>query len=76
MHTKYHGHNPLTRNKCNRQQDNNYIVNIAVDEILLHENQKVSAEREAPETVDSDFDDNDLYPIDKMIIEDIKKKLE
>ena len=29
--TKYHGKYPVPRNKINRQQENNYIVNSAVD---------------------------------------------
>ena len=36
---------PVPRNKLNRQQENNDIVNSAVDEILLHETKKVSAEK-------------------------------
>ena len=45
----------------------------AVDEILL--TQKVSAiNHEAPEFLDSDYDANDLYEVDKMSIEDILKK--
>ena len=39
---------------------NNAIVNNAVNEILLTENQKVSAAREAPEFLDSDYNENDL----------------
>ena len=42
IHTKDHGNNILPGNKFNRQQENNGIVNSEVDEILLHENQKVS----------------------------------
>ena len=37
-------------------QENNSIVNNVVDEILLHETQKVSAAKEAPECLDSDYD--------------------
>ena len=44
--TKDRGHNTLPRNKFNRQKENNAIVNSAVDEILLHENEKVSAMKE------------------------------
>ena len=47
--TKYRVHNTVTRNKFNRQKDNNYIVNSAVDEILMHENEKLSAVKEAHE---------------------------
>ena len=40
---------PLPRKKFKRQQYNNATVNSSVDEILLHENQKVSAANESPE---------------------------
>ena len=43
MPTKDHGHNPANINKFNSQKENNDIFNSAVDEILLQENQKVSA---------------------------------
>ena len=46
-----------------------------MDEILLHENQKLSVEKEAPENFESDFDDNELDQIDKMSLEDIKENL-
>ena len=40
-------HDLTNRKKFNRQQDNNDIVNSAVDEIILQENQKVSADKGA-----------------------------
>ena len=43
-----------------------------VDEILLNETQKVSAAREAPEILDSDYDENDLYQVEKMCLEETK----
>ena len=43
---------------------------------MLHENEKVSAMKEAHENVESDFDDNKLYQIDNMSFEDTKEKLE
>ena len=36
--TKDREHNPIPRNKFNRQKDNNAVVNSEVDEILLQEN--------------------------------------
>ena len=47
--TKYHGRYHVPINKVNSKQENNAIVNSAADEILLHENQKVSAAKESPE---------------------------
>ena len=61
---KYHWSSPLPRKKINRHQENNTIVKNAVDEIIL--TQKVSAtNNEAPEFMDSDYDANDLYEVDK-----------
>ena len=37
-HNKYCGKDPVPGNKFNSKQENNYIVNIAVDEILIREN--------------------------------------
>ena len=73
--TKDCGHDPITRKKFNNQQENDYIVKIAVDEILVNENEKGIATKEAHENVESYFDDNKLYQIDNMSLEDIKKKL-
>ena len=50
-------------NKFYRQQGNNSVFNIAVDEILLHETKKGSSEKEAPEFLDSDYDDNESHSI-------------
>ena len=57
-------------------QENNAIGNSALDESLRHENQKVSASNKAPEHIESDFDENELYQIDNMSLEDTKQKLE
>ena len=54
------------------QQENNSIFNNAVDEILLNETQKLSAVREVPEFLVSDYDENDLYQVDKMSLENTK----
>ena len=45
-------------------------------EILLHENKKVSAVKEAHENGGSDFDENKLYQIDNMSLGGTKEKLE
>ena len=44
-----------------------------MDEILPHENQKVSAEKEAHENFESEFDDNELYEINNMSLEYTKE---
>ena len=69
-----HGIRQVPRKKINRQQENNAIVKNAVDEILL--TKKVSAtNHEAPEFLESDYDANDLYQVDKMSLEYTKEKL-
>ena len=47
-----------------------------MNEILLHENEKVNATKEAHENVESDFDDNEICQIGNMSLEDTKEKLE
>ena len=49
--------------------ENNSIFNNVVDEILLNETQKVSVAREAPELLDSDCDENDIYQVEKISLE-------
>ena len=56
--------------------ENNSIVNNKVDEILMTENQKISAAREAPEVLDSDYDEKNLYQVDKMSLKETKEKLD
>ena len=47
-----------------------------MDEIILNETQKVTdTNHEAPEFMDSDYDANNLYQVDKMSLEDTKKNL-
>ena len=57
------------------QQEKNVIVNNAVDGILL--TQKLRATNiEAPEFLDSDYDANDLYDVDRTSLEKTKEKLD
>ena len=70
---KDHGHDNVPRKQFNRQQENNSIINSKGDEIILHKNQKVSAEKKAHENVESDFDDNQLYQINNTSLDDTKK---
>ena len=64
----------MTRKEFNIQQDNNDIVNHAEDKILLQENNKVSAEEEAHENIESELDEDDLYNIDKMSLDEKNKR--
>ena len=50
-------------------------MNNAVDEVLL--TQKLSAtNHEAPEFLESDYDANDLYEVEKMSLEETKENLD
>ena len=50
-------------------QENNDIVNSSVIEILLQEKLKLSAEEEAHENIESNFDENELYHINNTSLE-------
>ena len=50
--TKDRGHDSAIKNKFNRQKKNNAIVNHALDEMILQENNKVSAEAGAYENIE------------------------
>ena len=43
-----------------------------MDEILLHETQKVIAVKESPELLESDYYENGLYQAENMSLEDNK----
>ena len=60
----------------NGQKDNNDIFNYAVDEIVLQENNKVSVEQEAHESIESGIDEKDLCHIDNMSLDDKKENPE
>ena len=68
--------NILFQEKCNRQLENNAIINNMVDDILINETQKVSAERKAPGFLNSGCNENDLYQVDKISLEESKEKIE
>ena len=67
--TKDSGHDTATRKKFNRQKENSDIVNNALDEILLQENNKVSNEYEAHKNIESDIYENDLYHIENRSLD-------
>ena len=46
-----------------------------MDEILLHKTKKLSAAREAPEFLDPNYDENDLYQVETMSLEGTKENL-
>ena len=61
--------------KFNIKQDNNDMVKHAVDEIILQENNKLSADDEAYENIDSEIYEYDLYEIyDMSLVKNKQKK--
>ena len=69
-------HDTTNINKFNRQKDKNAIVNHAVDEILLWENNKVGTETEAHEYIESEFNDNDIHHIYNTSLNHKKENIE
>ena len=74
--TKDRRHNTLPRYNFNIQQDNNAIVKNSGNEIILQENQKVSANKGAHENIESNIDEKKLYQIDDMSLEVTKETRE
>ena len=70
------GHDPETRNKFNREQENYAIYNHAVGKIFLQKINKVSAEAEGRENNESYIDENDIYQIDNISLDEKKEKIE
>ena len=70
--TKYRGQHSSNINKVNSHQENNYIVKHTADEIIMKEDNKVSAEEETHENIEYYFYENDLYQIDNMSLGDKK----
>ena len=73
--TKGDGSSTVLRECFNKQQENKSIVDNAVDEIIL--TLRVSAtNHEAPEFLDSDYDVNNFYQVEKMSLDGTKEKIE
>ena len=62
---KDHGNHPAPKVTFDRQQGKKSIIDNVVDKILLNETQKVSCAREEPELLDSYYDENDIYQVEK-----------
>ena len=74
--TKNLGNDFVLGKKYNSQQENKFILNRTVDEILRKENQKVSDVREASEVVESHFDESKHYQVENKSLEDTIEELE
>ena len=64
----------VTEKTFNRQQKNNTIINNVLGKILFHEIHKISAGREASKILDSDYDENYIYQVERMDLEETKEK--
>ena len=60
-------------NRFNKNQENNATVQHAFDKIILQDNEKLSAEDEAYENINSEIDENYLYKIDNMSLYEKKE---
>ena len=56
--------------------ENSAVTNNGVNDIILNETQQFSPARKAKDVLDSDCDENDIYQVEKMCLEDTKEKLE
>ena len=74
--TKDRGHEPTTNKQIGRQKDNNTIFQHAVDDIILQDNKKLSAEAEAHENIDDEMYKNGLYDIDNRSLDERKENTE
>ena len=59
-------------NKFNRKQEKNAMDQHAVYQIILKKKNKLSAEDEAHNNVDSEIDEDGLYEIDNMSLHEKK----
>ena len=70
--TKDRWHDTAKMNKFNRQKKKYDVVNHAVYEIILQENNKVSDESESHENIEYDLDGNYLHQIENISLDDKK----
>ena len=68
--TKYHMHNPETKKRFGIQQDNNTVIQHTVYYITLQENERLSLKYETHENIDDEVDEDDLYELDKMSLDE------
>ena len=67
--TKEHRQDPENNRKSGIQQENNDIVQHAVDDIILQQNKKLSVKNETHDNINYEVDDEELYNIDKMSVD-------
>ena len=62
----------LELRKINRYQENNDVVQHVVNYIIFQQNKKLSVEDESHENIKSKVDENYLYEIDDMSLDEKK----
>ena len=62
----------LELRKINRHQENNDVVQHVVNYIIFQQNKKLSVEDESHENINSKVDENYLYEIDDMSLDEKK----
>ena len=67
--TEYRKKEPETKKKFGIQQENNAIVQHAVDEIILQEKKILSVKYETHENIDYEFNEDELYRFDKTSLD-------
>ena len=74
---KERGSDPIPRKRFHKKQENHTIIYNVVDEIRTIESKKVSAvNHEAPEYLESDYDNNDLHNVENISLDETKEKIE
>ena len=74
--TKDRGSNPIPRKGYHKKQENHTIIDNVMDVLCMVEFKKVSAvNHEAPEFLESDYDENDLYQVENMSLDENEYKL-
>ena len=66
---KDHRHDPATNKNFGRHQDNNDIVQHAVNEIILQK-KKITVKDETHKNIDDEVYEDNLYSLDKMSLDE------
>ena len=68
--TKYQRQETTIKKNDGRQQENNAIVQHAVDDILLQDKDKLSVEDETHKNIDGEVDEDELYNLEQMVFDE------
>ena len=68
--TKYHMQEHSTKKSFGRHQDKNTIVKHKFDKIIPQDNKKLIVKYESQENIDDEGNEDDLYDLDKMSLDE------